>query len=242
MTIEGAIPEFSDRDVNLIEQSLPDTVNPQRRKLLAPVLRDWSRNELREHVQMRGGATSKRRKRVMGVEKCARKLLQALNAADEVDRAGIVGEIVLAAGHTSLIAGWAAIGEQIQRIDEEVSFLTKLEEAASRTWRRSRGHPRNNTAYLVMMDIAAIYEWLTEMVATREVDRDSGAETGPFWRFVSAIWPVVFGKAEGLSAGMKNWKAYRKKYGERSPLMANIAMRQRDMGIIPGLVEPISPL
>jgi hypothetical protein len=88
-------PVFTDRDVGLIIKSLPDQVDSQRRELLPCILREWSCVDLREHLRMRGGANSERR-RVMAVEKCARNLLQALDAADEIDRAGIAGEMVIA--------------------------------------------------------------------------------------------------------------------------------------------------
>jgi hypothetical protein len=83
-----------------------------------------------------------------------------------------------------------------------------------------------------MKDIAAIFEWLTNIEATRQVDRISGVGAGPFWQFAAAIWPVVFGEADdGLPAAMKNWSSYRKRYGERSALIANIAMRHPTWGI-----------
>jgi 4'-phosphopantetheinyl transferase EntD len=77
-------PVFTDRDVGLIIKSLPDQVDSQRRELLPCILREWSCVDLREHLRMRGGANSERRERVMAVEKCARNLLQALDAADEL--------------------------------------------------------------------------------------------------------------------------------------------------------------
>jgi hypothetical protein len=115
----------------------------------------------------------------------------------------------------------------VQRINDESAFLAKLAAAAPAAWRRGRGRPRNITAYFVMNDIAAIYEWVTKMEATREVDRVSNKDSGPFWQFATTIWCVVFGGTTGLSAAMKNWAGYRRKYGERSALMANLAIRNR---------------
>jgi hypothetical protein len=56
-------PEFTDRDVKQIEKSLPDTVDPRRLDLLREVLRDWSSNDLREHMQIPRRASPERRKR-----------------------------------------------------------------------------------------------------------------------------------------------------------------------------------
>jgi hypothetical protein len=227
MATKDEAPEFTDRDVRLITDSLCNAVDTGRRELLPRILAEWCRTDLRGHLQNR--RTPERRRRVVAVGKRAGDLLRALTAVDKVDRAGIASEMVRAAGG---IAGWAEISELIQRIEEEVVFLTKLEEAAPQTWKRGQGGPRNITAYLVMQDAAAIFEWLTNTEATREVDRDSHAEIGPFWTFVAAIWPVVFRKADdGLPAAMKNWARDRKRYGERSALIANIAMRHPTWGI-----------
>jgi hypothetical protein len=236
-----ANPVFTDRDVSLIINSLPDAVDPQRLKLLPRVLREWSRNDLREHLSRESPAvTLKRARRVKAVGERARKLLRAMDALDDRDWCAIVAKMPRAGGHL-----WSKMRENpwregseilrlIPRIEEENSFLTKLVAAAPAAWKRGRGHPKNIIAYLVMKDAAAIFEWLTEMDAKREVDRLSGKETGPFWRFVETIWPVVFGNTEGLFAGMKNWANYRKKYREGCALIANIAMRHPTWGLFEG--------
>jgi hypothetical protein len=121
---------------------------------------------------------------------------------------------------------------KFQRIDEEVS-LAKLAEAASRTWKRGRGRPRNIAAYLVVQDAAAIFEWLTNTEATREVDRVSQAEIGPFWEFLAALWPVVFRNGDnGVLAALKNWACLTKEHGEKSAVIVNIAMRNPTLGIL----------
>jgi hypothetical protein len=232
MAVEDAIPLFTARDVTLIASSLPEAADPRRRELLPQVLCDWSDNDLREHVGTGKRVAPERRKRVAAIGTCARDLLRALDEADQIDRAGIAGEMVRSAGQDSLIAGWTEISELMQRLEEEVSFLNRLAEAADQTWKYGRGGPRNITAYLVMQDAAAIFEWVTIREPTREVDRDSHAEIGPFWKFLAAIWPVVFGSDDdGLSAAMKNWACLSKKHGEKSPLIVNIAMRHPTWGI-----------
>jgi hypothetical protein len=232
MAIEDPVPEFTARDVGLIDRCLPDTADPRRRQLLPQILHHWSSNDLFDYLKTVRRATPERRKRVKAVGTCARELLLALEAADDVDLAGIAGEMMLAERQTSLIAGWAEIGKLIQRIEEEVSFLDKLAEGAARTWDYGRGQPPNITANLVVQDSAAIFEWLTNTEATREVDRDSGAEIGPFQEFLAAIWPVVFRSGDdGLPAAMKNWASLRRERGEKSALIANIAMRNPTWGI-----------
>jgi hypothetical protein len=84
--------------------------------------------------------------------------------------------------------------------------------------------PPTVIAYLVIKDVAAIFEWCTGLEATRQVDRISHEETGPFYRFAAAIWPIVFGKGDdGLPAAIRRFATYRKREGRA--LMANMAMR-----------------
>jgi len=222
-------PVFTDREVKLIGQSLPDTVDPRRRELLPQVLREWCRNELREHLSRESAATIRERvERMKAVADHARGLLQALEALDDRDRAAIAGQMLprdlwLSPKGGEIIRGLTHL------IREENSFLTELAAAAPAAWKQGRGAPRNIKAYLVIKDVAAIFEWLTEMEATREVGRDSAKETGPFWQFVATIWPMVFGKSKGLSNGMKTWASYRKKEG--CALIANIAFRHPEWGL-----------
>ena len=85
---------------------------------------------------------------------------------------------------------------------------------------------------LVLRDAAAIFKWFGGVEPTREVDRRTGKEIGPFFRFASALWPVVFGKGVyGLTAAIKNWKWARLHYGEECALIAHINMHHRAWGI-----------
>jgi hypothetical protein len=67
------------------------------------------------------------------------------------------------------------------------------------------------------------------------VDREGKGgkgDAGPFWDFAKTIWPLVFRNGtHGLSAAMKNWADARKRFGEESALMANIALRHPTWGL-----------
>lgn len=115
------------------------------------------------------------------------------------------------------------------KIVEHREFLSALIASASTIRKQSQstpGRPRNVIAYLVLRDIAAIFEWVTRGKASRLVDRVKGMETGAFYLFSSTIWPIIFSSADdGLPAAMKNWASARRKYGESSALIANINLR-----------------
>jgi len=130
------------------------------------------------------------------------------------------------------------VAEMKERLKDEDDFLRKLAAATARLIDEldeslSGRRPRNIRAYLVMMDLVAIFEWLTGRKATREVDRALGKDTGPFWDFAAAVWPHMFGKGRyGLSAAMKNWKKWHSLYGEESPFIRNMAMRHPELADI----------
>jgi len=123
-----------------------------------------------------------------------------------------------------------------ERLKQQDDFLKRIEAAIPRLLEEDKqesGHPRNIRAYLVMMDLVKIFEWLTGRKATREVDRDLGKDTGPFWHFAAAVWPHVFGEGRyGLSAAMKNWKNWHSRYGEESSFVRNMAMSHPDLADI----------
>jgi hypothetical protein len=227
-----ATPVFTPRDVHLIAISLPDTVDSRRRELLAEILPEWSYFELGEHLRLQNPITPERSNLLQSIGQCAADLLHALKAVDEVDREVLAVEMALVAGESLLASGWTEINKLNTRIAEEASFLSNLEEAA-RNLKRGPGQPRKIAARLVMMDIAAIFEWLTDKRPTREGDVGFDAESDPpFWRFAAAIWPVVFGKGNfGLSSAMKNWAEERREHGYESAVMFNIHMRRPEWGI-----------
>lgn len=100
---------------------------------------------------------------------------------------------------------------------------------------RTRGRPPAVAHYLIMMDLAAIFEYLTRKRATRLVRGGDhfahGAEYGPFWDFAQATWTAIFKSTDGLKSVMRNWAVARARYGEASPLIANMHLRHSEWGL-----------
>ena len=223
-------PTFTDRDIERIRQSLPDGVDPQRLKLLPKILRDWAATDLSLHLSM---PTAKERgdriKRLEALAASSKSLVQALDAVDQDDDpVWIMGEMIAADGRRLSATERIRAENHYQEMRDFLGRLPSASIAAAKNWKKGRGQPRNDAASLVLMDLVAIYEWLTRRRASRQVSRVDGADTGPFWEFAGAIWPLVFGNADyGLSSAIRNWDSARKKRlkGTRSPLLANIAMR-----------------
>jgi hypothetical protein len=226
----GYWPQFTDREVELIAAALPGDVVPRQLELLPQILREWARVDLTDHFSWESAATrQQRRARLAKVGKIAASLLQATDDLDETDRWDLAAQIGIAEGQSFLQA--AGNEQNRRRLDQGCDFIATIAVAAGNPLSRpSRGQPRNILAYLVIRDLAAIYEHLTQKEATRIVDRTSYAECGPFYDFAAAIWPVVFGQGDhGLAAAIRNWAPWW--HREKSPVIANIDLRHPEWGI-----------
>ncbi len=225
----GAV-EFTERKVNLILKSLPVGVSPGKLALLPRILQDWADNDLPMILNSETAETHRARiKRLDALARRASDLHDALDAINQSDDGFLVIREMAMAKSGRLTQ---QNRDQLEtRLDEERAFLEELSsaaKAASKVWKKGKGHPRNIKAALVICDIAALFRWLTGKRAARQVSRADSAPTGPFWDFAAALWPVIFGKGDdGLQAAMKNLdNAQRNKLtGTRSLVLNNIAMR-----------------
>ena len=220
------IVEFSDREIKLIKRSLPNAIPARKLRLLPLILRAWGRSVLPEHLFDEPIATvRKRSKHLQIVAGLATELSSALQVVkSNGDQFLIIREMPSASG-TPIQTG--ARKGLANRIAQERAFLAELALAANSlaSSKKGRGRPHNIPASLVIMDIAAIFTWLTGRAATRQVSRDNGDPAGPFWNFAAAIWPVIFGKGDdGLQAAIKKLAAARaKKQSTKSPVLHNMA-------------------
>jgi hypothetical protein len=213
---------------------LPKPLPQHRCQLLPRILQEWSRTDLREHMSRESRAIIRERiNRLEKVKASARQLSDALNKLDKRDQTTILAQMIIAEGKRFWDVSPTEFSDRQARLRQEVDYLAKLGAIKPKQfWQLSSGRPRNIAAYKVLQDAAAMFEWLTDTAATREVDRMEGTETSPFFQFASILWPIVFRKgAAGLSAAMKNWAAGRSKYNERSALIANIALRFPTWGV-----------
>jgi hypothetical protein len=236
---QAAAPYFDERAVEQIRASLPAGIDQRRLDLLPRVLNHWSVTDLLEHLSQEDRATLRRRyDQLKEIGKCANNLRKALGAIDQSGMSWIAQEIEREEGSPPLpsTARWERLDEIKDRLKQEDDSLRKLAAATLTLIEELDGslsgrRPRNICAYLIMKDIAAIFEWLTDRKATREVNRDDHKETGPFWRFAEPVWQVAFGTTRGLKSAMKNFAEARNLYQEQSPLLYNIALRHRTWGI-----------
>jgi hypothetical protein len=227
---------FSDDVVTSLSRSLPKPICERRRELLPQILHEWGRTDLQRHLSRDSRAVIRTRiKKIEQVRKKADELRQALKTLDQTG-VGIIETEILRRVEKRKHVSWSERLDFRKRMAEQNEFLTKLTGIApAKLWNMNRGQPRNDTAYLVLRDAAEIFDWFTGKKAARGVNRDDHlrrAEAGPFFRFASVLWPVVFKKGtQGLPAAMKNWAQGRLRYKEQSALIANIRLRHPTWGI-----------
>ena|ERR1700722_4799753 len=230
MSIKIAVPvTLTDRDIALIAKALKIGVNPHRRCLLPRVLREWVEVDLADYASQEASRASApdRPDRCRRVARRSEELLNAIDAVIEADDLGLIA-VELGRADES-IPMREKYGHFSQKLMDHRDFLNHLQaavESLQNQLKRGPGQPRNMTAYLVLLDLAAIFKWVTGIKARREVDRIEGVETGPFYHFCEAIWPLVFRSGtDGLPAAMKNWASGHQRYHDTSALLANIDLR-----------------
>lgn len=228
------IPEqfcISPVQFDLIVRSLPTPPDADKVEVLRIMLDYWCEYSLPNHVHMLEKPSVETIKRL----KKASKALLALNASIDV----LDGEDVQF-GIFSLVMErtgfWrrSDIDEVTDEVFQALAVLSSFESSIAQSIKLKAGRPRNNFGYLVVLDLAAIFEWFTGTDATRQVDREEGFEIGPFRTFSETVWYEVF-NAEGLwfETSFKNWSVNKAKENskkshkpsnkphEASPIVAN---------------------
>ena len=229
---------FGERQIQLILKALPEGISSRKLELLPKILNEWSDYYLKLSLFRVDPTVAKERaKRMKAIAKYAGELLGALDEFEDHARdtwrapdgfGDYVSYTWLAyelSKRISFMGFQDEVSGQRQKLEDLRKFLGELASVASgqaRSFKRQTDQRQNIPAYRVMLDIAAIFEWLTDTKAARRVER--GTDT--FGDFVRSIWPVVFEKGDdGVESALKNWAKGTKDYGDMSALIANIDFR-----------------
>jgi hypothetical protein len=158
---------------------LPKAACTRRCNLLPQILQEWDLSALREHLSRETRPNIRKRiKKLDSVTKLARQLAEALDKLDDVDRSEIVLQMIRAEPSPEEVSREGYV-YRMARLFVLSGYLAKVGGVHPREiWKLQlqRGQPRNLTSYLVLQDAAVIFEWLTGVKATREVDRNDHSQ------------------------------------------------------------------
>ena len=225
---------FSNAQVEALVAALPGCPDAHRRSLLPRILREWSGIDLAEHLTRRTPKQIRaERRQIDKVANRARELARALSEVEGGGRFAIASQLLeMETGSQVRSLSYEDKREGDRRLREEPKRLETLAKAAAQASRVFVPLPlRQYTLirYLVLLDLAAIYEWATRQGAGRRVKTDSGDNAGmtygPFWDFASAAWPIIFESVAGLDNALKTWAEGRRRYKDTSAIMWNLHMR-----------------
>jgi hypothetical protein len=231
---------FSEEVVRDVIASLPPNPVPDRLAVLPWLLREWHEHFLPYHFGESRATIRARQKRLRAVARYGEKLFEALVTLDDSSSSfELAIELAIHQTGKSLLGlTQSDIAQARERLSWGEQWLRGLAEACGHSADAQpvrRGRPTDVLPYLVMLDLEAIFEFVTGTRAERRVrgedHPDYGKEYGPFWDFVRPTWMMIFGSNAGLSAAMKDWSLARNKFGEVSAIIANIAMRRPEWRI-----------
>jgi len=229
----------SPEQFDLIVRSLPTPTDAIKVDVLRIMLDYWCEYTLPNHKFMSEKPSAEAIKRLKGVSKALIALNASIAALDKEDVQFGIFPLVL-----ERTSSWrrSNIDEVTDEVFQALALLSSFESSIAHSIKPKAGRPRNSFGYLVVLDLAAIFEWFTGTDATRQVDRINGLEIGPFRKFVESAWSeVIEPKRKTPEASFKNWAANKaiekskksnrpsSKHHDVSPFVANffLAIRKR---------------
>jgi hypothetical protein len=199
-------------------------------------LQDWAAYDLEEHLARATPAVLRlQNQRLAAVAAQCRTLAACIDQLDVASRHELEAH---AGGQIEAVLELPT--EQHRQagadlIRNALGCLATLAGAADRaaTLEALPGHQKTVVGYLVLLDLAAIFEHATGSRAERMVHgpdhADYKQDYGRFWEFGSIAWRIVFGSSKGLSSAFKRWAHARDEYGEVSAVIENIRFRRPAM-------------
>jgi hypothetical protein len=199
----AVVVDFPDEALKEIVAAVPPGAPPERLKLLPAILRAWAQEDLREHLSRESRTVFRgREEQLQAIKEQTKDLLNAFKALDEVGFSELALRPQIHRESTEL---WNVDVEIADcRRDKAISWLNDLVEALEEP--QPEPEPDTRTRhYLVIRDMAAIFELVTREPATRRTNSDTNKQYGPFWNFTTALWSAVYGSKHGQENALTIW-------------------------------------
>jgi hypothetical protein len=240
---------FTCADIENFMAALSDHIVDKRKEDLLPLIfAEWARVELTSYFQQPPPKeTRAEQKQLQKLAAVANELAQLISDLSPDIRYAVAGRqiggfVALEPGSSVFVPRDGTTHAQLLEADghlaEERDRLRDIAAAAAETaavWKPLPLRPSTTLRYLVLRDLAALFEYATGETASRKIlvdpHEDAGSEYGPFFALTCAIWPVVFGSLHGLGFALQWWAKTRAKYGERSRIITSISLRHPEWRI-----------
>jgi hypothetical protein len=178
--------------------------------LLPKLLRAWAAEDLQNHLTRRRSPVELRQNEVVKLGKKARDLLVSILGLDDADRFDIAMEAQswLEARDGSFNSPWVGLPGDPEAAErrQDIALLWLLDLADALDAPRRKPAPDKKTlGYLVVLDLAAIYEMVTQSAPTRRNwpnAKEGKRAYGPFWDFCSKIFAII--DIKSLDRAMKD--------------------------------------
>jgi hypothetical protein len=210
------------------------------RTTLPLILEEWGRVDLSKHLARKTPEQLRKEQRQLEqIAKLTRELRVALADLDPTARFVLANQLAaIVRGPEADAASDLKIGRErrLQRLERhQLECLAQAAEATANRWIPLPFRHTTVVQYLVLQDLAAIFEYVTGAAASRRVrgedHPEAGKDYGPFWGFAAVAWRIIFGSNKGLSAALKRWAEARHRYDEASPVIANLALHHPEWRI-----------
>jgi len=229
--------QFSREAIDTIAAALPSSTDPARSALLPKILRAWAEEDLHEHLSREGRAGIRQReKRLRSVGAQARKLIEAIEALDHTSSFETALRPQMRHAGTGFWETDITVAKQ--RRDSAISWLIDLIEIFD-GWKNEAADGKKPKPpadkkiryYLIIRDLAAIFELVSGEEPTRRVDPGSGETYGPFADFAASVWVQIFKNSRGLSYAIRVWadEMTRQRKGVEGAVNEAIRLVSRDL-------------
>lgn len=216
--------------------ALPANAIGKKRPIVAHIIAEWADTDLLEHLQRPSARDrNNQAKRLKRLARHAAALASELTAISPGSRFKIARALVRS--EQVFDPDVSDQARELSAMPEHLNNIQKAAVAAMRPIGTETLRGKTVVAYLILQDLAAIFEYATGQTASRRVrgkdHAESGRDYGPFYDFAREAWRTIFRSDRALRGALKHWASARRKYKEASPCVVNIAMAHPQWRIYP---------
>jgi hypothetical protein len=231
---------FTTDQIDQLMAALPGCTDERKQTLVPMILAEWGRIDVEEHLsQAPPQQVRAERELLKKLASSANELAHALSSLARGSRFAVAYQLSKGKfGTETALARYNRIRKADRRLGETPATAERLAAAVTETaaiWDPLPLRHSSVIRYLILLDLAAIFEYATDQPSGRRVRTDlhvdAGEDYGPFWDFASAIWAIIFGSTRGLGYAVKFWAKARAKHGEWSPVILNMDLRHPEWRI-----------